>query len=294
MKVQSILNRYFFTLGIITIALTGCFNEQAYRKLEDSYSRRTKQVNPMSSNLIFKCESRMFFEPGKFKVIYSGIISPRQVCGEKSFTYTVDENLRNKQWVRPDLPGQTHLMRVCKYPKIPLEKCSHLNILKVPNTNPNLGAVSVWETLNFAIDGTLFANKVTNEYKSERIKYAMYIVEGHKLPLGGMFLGTFSQGYMDDPTNRTVKSSFTNTHGLKWQHARLNNRPKPSDQPGWLYDQTEMYQADVGNYSILIYGIYEDPVFKYPDWLAKRQGFLREWIETFKIEPLPADYKKTQ
>lgn len=248
----------------------------------------------MSDNLKWDCERSIIFEPGNFMVKRAGLVMPSDNCSKKIPPWVLGENLRNKQWHRPDLAGNVHLIRVCKNPKIPVEKCQQLSILKVPNTDPSLGAVNVWELTKNSLDGILSANKVTNEYKSERIKYEMYIVEGHKLPLGGMFLGRFSQGYMDDPTNRTVKSSFTNTHGLKWQHARFNNQPKPSDQLGWLYDQTEMYQADVGNYSILIFAIYQDPVFKYPDWLAKRQEFLRQWVETFKIEPLPADYKKTQ
>lgn len=174
--------------------------------------------------------------------------------------------------------GNTHLIEVCKYPKIPLEKCWELDKLKVPNTDPSIGAVNVWEITKTSLDGVLSANGVTNEDKSQRIHYEMYIVERHKLLFGGMFYQQFSQGYMDDPKIITVKSSFTNANGLKWQHARFNNQPKPSDSPYWLYDQTEMYQANVGNYSILVFAIYADPVYKYPDWLAKRRAFLRQWI----------------
>lgn len=284
-----------FTLLLITLLLSAC-SQTAYRKLEDSYSRPTKQVSPMSDNLKWDCERSIVFEPGNFIVKRAGLVMPSDDCSKKTPPWVLGENLRNKQWARPDLPGKTHLTDACpKYPKISLEACIKFgDAIKAPNTDPSLGAVNVWEISKTSLDGILSSNKVTNEYKSERIKYEMYIVEGHKLPLGGMFIGRFPQGYMDDPTKRTVKSSFTNTHGLKWQHARFNNQPKPSDQLGWLYDQTEMYQADVGNYSILIFAIYQDPVFKYPDWLAKRQAFLRQWIETFKIEPLPADYKKTQ
>jgi hypothetical protein len=294
MKVQSILSRYFLVLMMTSIAMTGCFNEQAYRKLEDSYSRPTKQVSPMSSNVRWACESNMLFEPAKIKIIYASMRRVAGTCTKEPFSFDVGENLRNKQWFRPDLPGNTHLTEICKYPKIPIKDCQPTDTLKVPNTDPNKGAVNVWQVSSVSLDGVLSENKVTNLRGSERIHYAMYIVEGHKLPLGGMFRGRFSQDYMDNQNKRTVKSTFTTANGLEWEHARYNRRPKESDQPNWLYDQTEMYQADVGNYSILIYGIYNDPVYKYPDWLAKRQAFLREWIETFKIEPLPAGYKKVQ
>lgn len=284
-----------YTLLLTTLLLSAC-NQTAYRKLEDTYSRPTKQVSPMSDNLKWDCKRNIVFEPGNFEILYAGLVNANEFCEKKSPPWVLGENLRNKQWHRPDLAGNVNLTDACpKYPKISLEDCKKLGYsIKAPNTDPSIGAVNVWELTKNSLDGILSVNKVTNEYKSERIKYAMYIVEGHKLPLGGNFLGRFPQGYMDDPTNRTVKSSFTNTHGLKWQHARFNNQPKPIDDPYWLYDQTEMYQADVGNYSILIYGIYEDPVFKYPDWLAKRQAFLRQWIETFKVEPLPTYYKKAQ
>ena len=281
-----------YFLLLTTLLLSAC-SQTAYRKLEDSYSRPTKQVSPMSDNLKWDCERSIIFEPGNFMVKRAGLVMPSDNCSKKIPPWVLGENLRNKQWHRPDLAGNVHLIRVCKNPKIPLENCLHLDMIKVPNTDPNIGAVNVWEISKVSLDGVRLENG-TDLRGSHRIKYEMYIVEGHKLPLGGMFIGRFPQGYMDDPTNRTVKSSFTNTHGLKWQHARFNNQPKPSDQLGWLYDQTEMYQADVGNYSIIIFAIYQDPVFKYPDWLAKRQEFLRQWIETFKIEPLPADYKKTQ
>lgn len=284
-----------YFLLLTTLLLSAC-SQTAYRKLEDSYSRPTKQVNPMSSNVRWDCGRDVLFEPGSINIHYAELVRPDDNCSKKTPPWVLGENLRNKQWHRPDLPGNTHLTDACpKYPKISLEACKKFgDAIKAPNTDPSLGAVNVWELTKNSLDGVLSENGVTNLRGSERIIYQMYIVEGHKLPLGGMFGGRFSQGYMDDQTRRTVKSTFTNTNGLKWQHARFNNQPAPSDLPYLLYDQTEMYQADVGNYSILVFGLYTDPVFKHPDWLAKRQAFLRQWIETFKIEPLPADYKKTQ
>lgn len=293
MKTQSILNRYFLVLVMAPITVTGCFNEQAYRKLEDSYSP-TKQVSPMSSHVWWgACERDYVFESGGFNIKSARLLGPRESCAKKQLPWIFGEKNKNKQWFRPDLPGKTHLVEACNYPKIPIRDCQNVGgyILHVPNTDPNLGAVNVWEITGLDLDGVLSANKITNEYKSERIHYAMYIVEGHKLPIGGMFQAPyFGAGYMDNSTNLTVKSTFTTATGLKWKHARLNDSPKPNDLPQ-LYYQTEMYQADVGNYSILVYGIYDDPVYQYPDWLAKRQAFLREWIESFKIETLPADYK---
>lgn len=289
MKTQSILNRYFLVLVMAAITVTGCFNEQAYRKLEDSYSP-TKQVSPMSSNVRWACESNMLFEPASIKLTFASMRRLNEICSDKPHVYVIGESLRNKQWARPDLSGKTHLVEACNYPKIPIRDCQNVGgyILHVPNTDPNLGAVNVWDDGGYSLDGVLSANKITNEYKSERIHYAMYIVEGHKLPIGGMF--SRLPDYMDDPTYPTVKSAFTTATGLKWKHARVNNYPKPGDT-SHLYGQSEIYQADVGNYSILVQGIYDHPVYQYPDWLAKRQAFLREWIESFKIEPLPADYK---
>lgn len=293
MKIQSTLNLNFLFIVISAITMTGCFNEQAYRKLEDSY-RPTKQASPMSSNVRWgDCERDFLFEPAGLNIKSARLLRQSESCAKKQPPWEFGDKDKNKQWLRPDLPGETHLIAVCKNPDKSYLDCLNQGgyVLRLPNTDPNLAAVNVWEISHVSLDGVLSANKVTNEYKSERIHYSMYIVEGHKLPLGGEF--SRLPGYMDDPTYGTVQSTFTTATGLKWKHARVNNYPKPGDT-SQLYGQSEIYQADIGNYSILVMGTYEHPVYQYPDWLAKRQAFLREWIESFKIEPLPADYKKVQ
>jgi hypothetical protein len=295
MKIQSALNLNFLVIVISAMPMTGCFNEQAYRQLEDSY-RPTKQVNPMSDNLLrWDCGRDIVFESGGINIHNAELVRPDDNCSKKTPAWVVGENFKNKLWHRSDLPGETHLIAVCKNPDKSYLDCLNQGgyLLHLPNTDPNLAAVNVWEISHVSLDGVLSANKVTNEYKSERIHYSMYIVEGHKLPLGGMFYRRFPPGYMDDPTYGTVQSTFTTATGLKWKHARVNNYPKPGDT-SQLYGQSEIYQADIGNYSILVMGTYEHPVYQYPDWLTKRQAFLREWLESFKIEPLPADYKKVQ
>ena len=52
-----------YILLLITLLLSAC-SQTAYRKLEDSNSRPTKQVSPMSDNLKWDCERSIIFEPG--------------------------------------------------------------------------------------------------------------------------------------------------------------------------------------------------------------------------------------
>lgn len=290
MRIKLILSPYLLIAISVTIALIGCINKNAYRKLENSYLP-TKQVSPMSSKVRWGCGRDILFEPGDIKIHYAELVRSDDNCIKKTPPWMLDERYRNKQWATPNAPSETHLVHVCKNRKIPIDKCLG-NSIKIPNTDPDAGAVNVWEVSRVRLDGVLSENGVTNKYNSERIHYAVYIVEGNKLPLGGHFYRRFSQGYIDDPAHRSVKSTFTTANGLKWKHARLSDLPQEGDKAYWLYEQTELYQADIGNYSILVYGIYSDPVYKFPDWLNKRQAFLREWINTFKIESLPADYVK--
>lgn len=150
------------------------------------------------------------------------------------------------------------------------------------NLDPSKGAVRVWRLPNVSMDGL--------NYRATMVGFIPMIIEGDKLPTGSNFRnGIFT-------TNPHTKKEVININGREWQrmtHQVISGKDVPEREgfkAGESSTVNELYTTKVGNYIFAVVAIYTaDLATHAPDWLAKRQEFLRHWLESFKFEPIPPD-----
>lgn len=153
-----------------------------------------------------------------------------------------------------------------------------------PNTDPEKGAVNLWELPHLSIDGL--------NYRATMIGFIPYIMEGDKLPLGGNFTAL--------RTSPFTKKDTVIINGREWQHMKvfvIFGKDVPAqlkyNKAGETSSVKELYTTKINdNYTFMMYARYDQELAQNaPDWMAKRQAFLRHWLESFKFEPISsADY----
>jgi len=151
------------------------------------------------------------------------------------------------------------------------------------NLDPGKGAVRVWSLPRVSMDGL--------NYRATMVGFMPMIIEGHKLPTGS----NFSRGkFTTDP--RTKKETIT-INGREWQYMKwsiIYGKSDPVQEkynvPGASSGVDELYITKVGNYTFAMLAWYSGDLATHaPDWLTKRQEFLRHWLESFKFEPIPSE-----
>ena len=258
---------------ILTIALSfmGCFNKKAYERMENLYLPTSK---PFSSNVKIVCtNNHNIFEPGNFKVQF-GIFSPSNVqyTKENCLPFIRHGIIREKD----KLPITTSMDP--DYNRIEVKPFP--NSKYIPNLDPEKGAVYVWKTYagKERLDGT--------------IAYRLIFYKGSKFPIGGDL-----RKYGEKLTYSYNIHEKLMIHGQEWEFISFQPRLSPyikareeEFKAGGVTDAMDFYMTKVGDYSLLVYGRFPDSVVYYPEWFNPRRALLREWVETFKIMPLPADY----
>lgn len=251
------------------LALTGCFNKQAYERIENSY---LPHPQPMSSKVKVICDDNPeIFEPGGFSLFY-GALAPLDSPYSKDhcFPFTHPGIIREKS----KLPITSSVD-----PKYNLTQVKTLSFEPrkfIPNLDPEKGAVYVWETYagKERVDGT--------------IAYRLILYKGSKLPIGGD-LTRYSDKIMQDYDEHEKLM----IHGQEWDffsyQPRLSTYNKEL-KAGSVIAALDLYITKVGDYSLLVYGRFPDSVVYYPEWFNPRRALLREWVETFKIMPVPDGY----
>lgn len=145
------------------------------------------------------------------------------------------------------------------------------------NLDPSKGAVRVWGLPHVSMDGL--------NYRATMVGFMPMIIEGHKLPTRSNF---------KEFTNPHTQKEIVTINGREWQHMTLqviSGRDVPAREDfkaGESSTVHELYTTKVGNYIFAMVAIYDRNLATHaPDWLAKRQEFLRHWLESFKFEPIP-------
>lgn len=176
--------------------------------------------------------------------------------------------------------------QVCKYPNVSLKQCQKLgagSVISIPNMDSSKGAVKAWGIASMSMDGLNWRSLVTSVNAT--------LVEGDKTPLGGVFQGRFNSA---DEFNGLNEKIIIN--GQEWEYWQQIPRPYERgdslNKKGELSGASELYKTKIGGYTLFVLGDLPPQITRNPDWFAKRRVFLRQWVETFKIEPLPTDYKK--
>lgn len=253
------------------LALTGCFNKQAYERIENSY---LPHPQPMSSKVKVICDDNPeIFEPGGFSLIY-GALAPLDSPYSKDhcFPFTHPGIIREKDKlpITTDMQTRYNVIEIKPFP----------SPKHIPNIDPEKGAVYVWKTYAgiTRLDGLIF--------------YQLVLYEGDKPPLG-----SWTEVLSSPNQSLFVEHKKLMIHGQEWDF--VSTQPhEPVDSNIWgvsikageIANVMDFYRAKVGNHTILVYGYFPGPIPHFPEWFNPRRALLREWVETFKIMPLPADY----
>jgi hypothetical protein len=126
-------------------------------------------------------------------------------------------------------------------------------------------------------------------YRATMVGFRPMIIEGHKLPTWSNF---------KEFTNPHTQKEFVTINGREWQHMTLqvisgkDVPPREDFKAGESSSVDELYITKIGNYMFAVVAWYSGDLATHaPDWLAKRQEFLRHWLESFKFEPIPPNVK---
>ncbi|MFL9711309.1 hypothetical protein [Methylobacillus sp. Pita1] len=256
---------------VIAISLMGCSFKKAYERIENSYLPTSK---PFSSDLKVVCtNNHNIFEPGNFRIQF-GIFVPSNV------QFTKDNCL---PFIRHGVIRETDKLPITasmdpSYNRIEVKPFPSSKY--IPNLDPEKGAVYVWKTYagKERVDGT--------------IAYRLIIYKGSKFPLGGDLTR-----YGDKLTYSYNSHEKLMIHGQEWEFVSFQPRLSPYNKAreaelkaGSVTDAMDFYMTRVGDYSLLVYGRFPDSVVHYPEWFNPRRALLREWVETFKIMPVPDGY----
>jgi hypothetical protein len=250
-------------LLVPAILLAGC-TAAAYQRLEEASLPLYQKGTPMMSTIKVVCRRISKNDMGRFQVSYDHLWDVTHYP-----TY-------------PDTPPRYELSwctdGVQVFHQTEQNKNHNYNgsSLDGGNKDPQKGAVNTWQMAVINMDGL--------NYRNTLIQFGAAVVEGERYPLGTGF-AAFGLPYYDVVPYEPDSTFVAN--GLQWQRKTWREiflgNGKRADEPTGLM---EVYQAKVGNYSVLVYGKFTKPIVEHPDWLEKRRAFLRQWVETFKVEPI--------
>lgn len=277
-------------LFLLVIVSAGC-TRVAYERMEESSLPRYQQGVPVISKFEKVCRVRSAHEIGGFLLSFDSLWDvttyptnptspPRWEPKSCGIDGIVNGRFVDLKYTEPQPLGTYYRndeaikFSECISYSAP-NVCSKLGERK-PNTDPNKGALKAWGIASIPMDGL--------NWKSLMVHFDAVVVEGDKMPLGTT--GTFNNYKRDE----VIIEKLT-IHNRAWEH--LQGIPT-LDSFGRLSGAPDLYKTKINNYTLFIRGSYSHQIINQPYWLAKRRAFLREWVETFKIEPLPADYKKIQ
>lgn len=273
-------NKDFNTLLVLmVILLSGC-SRAAYERYEERSLPRYQQGTPVMSAIEVKCRGITMFEPGDFKLSYNVLWDvtiyptfpqippsyPPQLCiNGESISTIIDPIHHNPQITEPSYNG-------FKKPG--------------PNLDPLKGAVNAWGGDHLTLDGL--------NWKSNLIYFGIFIFEGDKLPLGGMLRGWTGVDGVFEKEIIIVNDKKWEHLGIKTTFSDEKSRGGITYTAGDISELLDIYKTKVGKYTVLVYGTFSSVVAKQPEWLKQRRDFLRQWVNSFKTEPLPPGYiKKT-
>ena len=267
-------------------ALAGC-SAGGYQRIEEKSLPRYQTGTPVMSDLRVVCRAQVFIKPEKREKYYPGI-PQLELAKPLDFSITYD-----KLWdftVYPTYPKTLRKFdsRVCVNGVWPstitndgigtlytqLEPEYKYDTRYRYNGDPTKGAVRVWGFGHIQFDGL--------NYLSTLVGFQPLVIEGDKLPTGS----NFSNGKFTGPS--THKEAIT-INGREWQYYKSDYRE--SNKTG-VRHLDELYTTKVGNYTFMALAVYDDNLATYaPEWVIKRQAFLRHWLESFKFEPINTTIK---
>lgn len=247
---------------VLSVTLVGC-TTAAYQRLEEASLPRYAKGTPVMSTIKVVCRRISKNDAGRFQVSYD------LLWDVTNYPTTPDPIRYESSWCTNGVQvfGQTEQNKNDEY---------NGSSLDGRNKDPQRGAVNTWQMAITNMDGL--------NARSTLIQFGSAVVEGERYPLGGGFDGFGLPYYEVVPYE--PDSTFV-ANGLQWRKktwreiflGRDKNLRKPTDL-------MEVYQTKVGNYSVLVYGKFDKSIVEHPDWLEKRRAFLRQWVETFKVEPI--------
>jgi hypothetical protein len=246
----------------LSVMLAGC--AAAYQRYEESYLPRYAKGTPVMSTIQVVCQRVEINDAGHFQVSYDHLWDVTHYP-----THPDTPPRYEPSWCTNGLEirHQTEKNKNYNYGSSSLDG---------GNKDPQKGAVNTWQMATVDIDGL--------NWKSNMIQLGSAVVEGERYPLGGGFDIFGSPHYEMVPYE--PESTFV-ANGLQWHKKTWREfflgRDKNLRNPT---DIMEVYQAKVGSYSVLVYGKFNKSIVEHPDWFAKRRAFLRQWVETFKVEPI--------
>lgn len=246
----------------LSVILVGC--AAAYQRLEEVSLPLYQKGTPVMSHTQVVCRRVQINDAGRFQVSYD------QLWDVTHYPSYPDTPPRYEPSWCTDGVYINHQTEKNKNYK------ENNSSLDGGNKDPLKGAVNTWDMTQIDIDGL--------NWKTTLIRLGAAVVEGERYPLGGGF-DSFASEYVKmipcEPDNTFVANGLQ-WHKRTWRRIFLGSGSRLDEPTGIM----EVYQAKVGNYSVLVYGKFNKSIVEQPDWLAKRRAFLRQWVETFKVEPI--------
>jgi len=247
---------------VLSVILAGC--AAVYQRYEESYLPLYAKGTPVMSSIQRVCRWVEINDVGRFQVSYDLLWDVAHYP------------------THPDTPPGYNPLWASKGVMVTHQTEQNKNdiynsfSLDGGNKDPQKGAVDTWQMAQINIDGL--------NWKNTLIRFGAAVVEGERYPLGGSF-DSFVSEYVKmipyEPDNTFVANGLQ-WHKRTWRRIFLGHGSRLDEPTGIM----EVYQAKVGNYSVLVYGKFDKSIVEHPDWLEKRRAFLRQWVETFTVEPI--------
>jgi hypothetical protein len=241
------------------LGLAGC--ARMIHNIEDMYLEGRWQPRPLGSEVIVTCRVTEAFDGAPFQVSYDRLRDVTRYPSHGLFSFPDDE----QEWCRTGIRPSA------------VTRDRHRSIdLADNNTDPSKGAVENWDLGGVGMDGA--------SPMGPYITFRVDLIKGERLPLGGAFnvfhLKQFRMELLEP-------AKAFSAHGLQWRVHTWQELWWGGGRPnGTLSGVLEIYQARIGDYSLLIYGTFNPEVVANPHWFAARRALLRAWVESFRAEPV--------
>ena len=255
------------------IGISGCSIIKIMEDIDKAYFREKKEYPYLEHTVVVACQVSELFEGVPFQLTYDLLNNDpesRTVIGGR--VVNVAENV-NGEWCRTGI--RPHVIvpenNTIRY----YQHFGRRPSITDGNQDPARGATKSWDLAGIRVDP-----ETSEAYFSFRAD----IIDGEILPLGSSFSILHD---WDDYRPELMETESLKVNGLEWtRRAWRSVGAGIRIPPDSVRSLLEVYQAKVGNFSILVYATFPRQVLSNPDWLSHRRALLRQWVHSFSVGPV--------
>ena len=248
--------------------ISGCSVIEMLDNPDERYFKKKDGYQPSEHTVIVACQISELFEGVPFQLTYDLL---------KNYPDSFRDEVQS-EWCQT---GIRPLVTIPDTNTLRYYQDTHRRTsITVNNQDSARGATKSWALAGVQVD----AGENPSIRLDSRFSFRADIIDGEKFPLGSSF--SILHDWIDYRPELT-ETEYLESNGLKWTRRVWHTIGAGKRVPlGFIRSRLEVYQAKVGDYSILVYATFPRPVLNDPDWLSDRRAILRQWVYSFSAGPV--------